>query len=492
MRVIIVSPDAILNNETITYLNNNEPKAAHNHINKTGLYDKFYAKDKETVILIVPKLANRPYLETHFYNEVLYAGRELYNEKQKTPLTQVFVEDFTDNTTTNIYKSAPKTHHFLYETVNQLAIMFPNETSEIKIEVIASDNRAFNMNGLILPERMTLEITDLTKKEPSVEIKGGGYIDPNYNNEITRRELGDWINQTISTKQHADATALHKARNNSNEKYYNFKEKLEALSKSINECYKSAILLPLFDKIKNLSKTWDQSDDNQTQFFNQALGLLNNMIKRPGLIDAAKLDKVLDESLNLFPLIHKGEKKNIFSSTKDFEMTYENLPKITAVMKNFNELITPPEGITQEQYKIIQNQTNESINDLSKFTKANHLKTAALFSSGSIGILAAAGILFGVLCPPLAMAIPLWVLIIAPLCASVAGIFGTVQMVNGVQKFKDTYKEEGLKMTFFDTAKNTFNKLAPDYNKKLAPSNNKSADTEAEQPEDLAKAAAIL
>lgn len=450
MRVIIVSPDAILNNETITYLNNNQPKAAHNYISKTGLYDKFHAEDNETVILIVPKLNNRSHLETNFYNEVLYAGRELYNENQRTPMTQVFVEDFTD-ITTNIYKWAPKTHHFLYETVNQLSIEYPNEN--IEIDIITSDNRVFKMDGLILPKKMTLEITDLTKKEPSIEIQGGGYIDPNYNNENTRRELGDWINQTISTQGCPNTKALHEARNNSNTKYYIYKAQLEGLS---GECHKSAILLPLFDKLTNLSKTWDQDDENQTQFFNQALELLKNMIKRPLLIDTAKIDKVLDESLNLFPLVHKGEEKNIFSSTKDFEMTYENLPKVTAVMQNFNALINPREGITKEEYKILQNQTNESINDLSKYTKANHLKTAALLSSGSIGILAAAGIFFGVVCPPLAMAIPLWMLVIAPLCASVAGIFGTIQMVNGVEKFKDTYKEESVKKSFFTTAKTTF------------------------------------
>ncbi|HRD71147.1 MAG TPA: hypothetical protein PK657_13525 [Legionella sp.] len=446
MRVIIVSPDAILNNETITYLNNNQPKAAHNYISKTGLYDKFHAEDNETVILIVPKLNNRSHLETNFYNEVLYAGRELYNENQRTPMTQVFVEDFTD-ITTNIYKWAPKTHHFLYETVNQLSIEYPNEN--IEIDIITSDNRVFKMDGLILPKKMTLEITDLTKKEPSIEIQGGGYIDPNYNNENTRRELGDWINQTISTQGRPNTKALHEARNNSNTKYYIYKAQLEGLS---GECHKSAILLPLFDKLTNLSKTWDQDDENQTQFFNQALELLKNMIKRPLLIDTAKIDKVLEESLNLFPLVHQTGKQNKFSKAQQFTIAYENLPKVTAIMKGFNILINPPQDVNKEGYLKAYHETSKSIKDLSKYTKANHLQTAASFSLGSIGILAA-GIMFGVLCAPLAL--PIWMLLITPMLAWAAGIYGALQIVNGVEKAKDTYKEEGVKMSFFTKTQTT-------------------------------------
>ncbi|MBN9231047.1 MAG: hypothetical protein J0I93_09360 [Legionella sp.] len=429
-RIILVAPSSFITNEDLELVNKEKKPTLIKQVTTKEVFKEIDKPSSATEILLVPPV---PYpVEASYYADSLKTMARRCNKPYgyKQRLMQLELGLLPNDLSGDLTKRT------LYQVINELARRYPGK--KINLEVLASEaNRSSLMlSKLLVPKDITITLKTPGKNEATT-IVGAGYIDPNYNVEDTL------------VKVETDAKDVHDQRLAANSEYYAYMDQLgQEIELPDGQLSKSG-LFSIIDKIKdnnfkeNINKLAKRLDTLATQWNNEhfrtnflqtALELLRKMALQPELAAATQLDNILAEGFTLYSKLEHKELNH-------------KLPQITAILQNFDTLLTPNENSEENRQKTI-----ESINSLAKFDKAQHFKAAALITAASFSFLAGLGLFALVFTPLLAVSLTL-VTLAASVVSPILLTGGVALTIFGASESGKVRGQEQAKSQFFKPAR---------------------------------------
>lgn len=438
--VIFISPGAIMPHNASQIIESElEPKFL-NDLKKHPVYNEVKEGTGKGQYLLVPTKSDpnqSPYI--NLYSSSLIAIAQKYNKPFLKANNRPKLFQLPMDVELNDVGIINNSNLTLYKALNKFAIEHPGQETDFTVFLSEAEFNHIKLEEDNVPKKITL-ILKVAGTNISKTIIGNGEIDLHYNKPEIAGKFNPAMNSLGLPQDIVDRSAIddfYKMREEINKNYHQFIKNVENIREKINNKYANANINPeqeyfleLAQTLENLATKWDDNNANQTNFLNAAFTLFDETLTPFDIVNNTKVEKVLKESLALFPTMVSESK----------------LPQMTQVLKNFTQLIT--EMNTKSNEANLQ-KTRDSINLLAN-NSGNKLRAAASITLGLFELSAAIGIMAGILCCPLVLLSPPLIIFGGTLLAVTLLAVGMFTVMDGADKVENIQRDEQFKGRFFE------------------------------------------